>query len=296
MEIGRDRTVDYLGHADNEAALVLENAVGADSEAVISVILGHYVEWDCFAEFEAALNNLGRAAQDFDSDGFVGATLVRPQQGSNLFTVILRFRGQDSLQAWMLSETRRLMSARLHKYTQSEVEVRVGSHTAVDLLLTGHDQASTTAAPKPPPAKWKVCCIVCVSLYICSLPAAFWLTPAMGRAGVPTLWAVLVTSTINTYLHGYTLTPLFSLWLKPWLDADRPAFLTRHPALNASFPVRWLYEGFNPTELAAVMALMFGLLIGFAVSADIFDSYGPGNGIPSENATLVGCGMVFPYP
>lgn len=196
----------------------------------------------------------------------------------------------------MTSETRRLMAARLHKFTQSAAEVRVGTHTAVDLLLSGADTVTPTATAKPPPPKWKVCCVVCVALYICSLPAAFWLVPAMSRGGVPTLWAVLVTSTINTYLHGYTLTPLFSLWLKRWLGADRPAIFTKYPWVKQFFLVRWLYDGFSNQELYAVMALMVGMLIGFGFSADIYSEYGPSKGLPAANATIVACGMVFPYP
>jgi len=298
-QLQRDNTQDFLECADQEVATVLKSTAVAqkDDDAIISIVSGHYVKWEHFSEFEEALNNLGRAAEDFDSKGFMGTTLVRPQPGCNLFTVITRFRGAAALQAWMTSDQRRLMAARLLKYTQSAAEVRVGTHTAVDLLLTGSDQPTMAhATANPPPPKWKVCCIVCVALYICSLPAAFWLVPLMAGV-VPTLWAVLVTSTINTYLHGYTLTPLFSLWLKRWLSADRPAIFTKYPWVKNFFLVRWLYDGFNPQELYAVMALCVGMLIGFGFSANIYEEYGPLNGLPAdENTAIIGCGMVFPYP
>lgn len=199
-------------------------------------------------------------------------------------------------QGWMTSGMRRQMAARLHKYTQTEVEVRVETHTALDLLLAGHSQAEPASVAKPPPAKWKGMVIVCCALYICSLPSAYWLTPYMGREGVPSVWGSLVTSFINTYAHGYTLTPLFSLWAKPWLDLDRPAIFAKYAWVKKSFPVRWTYDGFSPRELPAVMTLMVGLLVGFAVSANIYSAYEPNKGLPAANATIIGCGMVFPYP
>jgi len=295
--IGRARTEDLLGEADEHMAAVLQSSQKRPaSGAGISVVFNHHVDMELYDEYEETLRDYGQAAENFDCKGFLGCTLVRPKPGSNMFMMIMRFRDAASLEAWMTSGTRRQMAARLHKFTQSEAEVRVATHTALDLLLTGHGEAQAAEVARPPPAKFKVMMIVCVALYICSLPSAYWLTPYMGANGVPSVWGSLVTSTINTYLHGYTLTPLFSLWAKPWLDMDRPEVFTKYRWLKKFFAVRWVYDGFSPTELPGIMCLLVGLLIGFAVSSNIYDEWGPFFGEPAANGTVVACGMVFPYP
>jgi uncharacterized protein len=97
----------------------------SDPAEVVSVIR-HEVKPGSEAAYETWTKDVVPIAQEFP--GHRGVTVMRPAPGSHLYTVVLHFDALDHLRAWLESDIRRQLLARIepHLSRDTEVEIRPG--------------------------------------------------------------------------------------------------------------------------------------------------------------------------
>lgn len=236
------------------------------ADGIVTVVLNHHVKPGRFDAFEDACRDLADAAEQFNACGFVGHTLVRPAQDSNIYTLIFRYQNKEALEKWLTSDEQSRFAARLYKLVQSPAEVQVHNYSAVDLLLHGFD--SNAKGRQPPPPKWKTFCLIAVSLYPWSLISAYVWAPLLASWGVVYPAIALCTSFFNCGSHSYTTTPILSRILSTWLSKQTPIPSWANPEHPL---VRWPIQGFNQQELNCLFCGYWAWVLGrWRPSATIF--------------------------
>jgi len=264
VEYSMTETMDeHISAAAGEASELLQAAedeslgLTASSDGIITMILNYNVKPGCFDAFEEAFQDLNDAALRFNPENFVGETLVRPPPNSNSFTTILRYRSKDALQKWLASEDRGVLTARLYKLVQSPAEVKVQNYSAVELLFSGY--AHGEGSEQLPPPRWKTFLLICFTLYGFSLISLYVIAPFLNSLGSPYFFTSLVTSIFNCGSHSYTVTPVLSGILAPWLQHQTP-----HPSwMSPDNPFyRLAMKGFTTAELNNLVVFYFAWVLG----------------------------------
>jgi uncharacterized protein len=156
--------------------------------------------------------------------GFLGSGWVRPEEGSDLWYVLYRFRDLETLEAWESSDTRREWLA---TGTEFAHEVRVERRTGIEgwfdaTSASSIDSRSTRTAPvqlpvPSAPPRWKQAVSIWIGFYPTTLLVT-WLTgfiPVL--ADLPLPLRLLLTTLVMTPLMTYLILPWVTRMLRPWL-------------------------------------------------------------------------------
>lgn len=225
----------------------------------ISMVLTHRVKEGMFRQFEEECDMLEPLISSICHREFVSVTVVRPQQGSNSYSVIMQFRNRKALQQWLTCDQRRTFVNNIRGLLETAAEVKLSDFSTVDLLMS--DYNTTTQAT--PPAKWKTALIVTAAVLPYSIISKLFLAPALSGAGVGLPLIILATATFNTFGHAYTLTPALSSLLSGWLhrSSNTLKYLEQETDGVDRF-VAWLWKGFGRSALCAIFWLLCGITIG----------------------------------
>ena len=130
------------------------------------------------------------------------------------------------------------------------------NYSAVELLLSGYGNQSSEQVPPP---KWKTFLLICFTLYSFSLISLYVIAPFLTSLGSPYPLTSLVTSIFNCSSHSYSLTPILSGILAPWLQNQTP-----HPTwMKPDNPFyRVAMKGFTPAELKNLVVFYVGWVLG----------------------------------
>lgn len=75
------------------------------SATVATLLIQHQVKPGAAPQYETLLNEIVPAAQRFV--GHLGVNIIRPAEGSNTYTIVLRFDTEEHLQVWLESAVRK---------------------------------------------------------------------------------------------------------------------------------------------------------------------------------------------
>jgi antibiotic biosynthesis monooxygenase (ABM) superfamily enzyme len=181
---------------------------------VVSVIR-HQVRPGSEAAYEAWTQSIVPIAQTFA--GHSGVAVIRPPQGSRLYTVVLHFDTLDHLRAWLESDTRQalLRDIEPHLLQPGDVEIRPG----LDFWLPPPGERRA-----PPVRQFLLALSVIYPLVLIVPPLAA--AAAAGLAGaLPAIAPMassaplrgLVTATLIVGLMTWVIMPRYTRLVSGWL-------------------------------------------------------------------------------
>jgi antibiotic biosynthesis monooxygenase (ABM) superfamily enzyme len=159
------------------------------------------------ARFEPLLHEMITAAQGFD--GHLGVDVLRPD-GGGVYEIIFRYRSRSEQHAWMASDRRRALSARIDRLLDdgATAEVRAVDGWEGWFVTPGY-------APPDPPRRWKMAVVTFAALYPLLLALITLLRPVIGGRPVPL--TLLVTLGLTVPLMTWLVMPLLTVRLGAWL-------------------------------------------------------------------------------
>lgn len=159
------------------------------------------------AQFEGLLHEVIAAARGFE--GHLGVDVLRPE-GGGTYQIIYRYRSHAAHEAWMGSERRRLLVARIDELLDDSTGAEVRSVDGWEgwFVAPGY-------APPAPPRRWKMAVITLGALYPIVLGLITALRPLTG--GWPLPVGMLLTMGLTIPLMTWVVMPALTTRLGPWL-------------------------------------------------------------------------------
>ena len=173
---------------------------------VVSVIR-HDVKPGHAEAYERWMKEVQPVAQGFP--GHQGVAIIRPAEGSNVYTIVLHFDTLEHLRGWLESDVRNQLVANIdpHLTHRGEVEIRPG----LEFWLS--PPGATHARP------WKQFVLILAVIYPLSLTLGWVAAPLM--AAVPTLAQpairLLLISATMIALMTWVIMPTLTRWVSGWL-------------------------------------------------------------------------------
>ena len=161
-------------------------------------------------EWEALITRILRAAQDLP--GNLGATVLKPiSQATPEYRIIIRFDNSASLDRWKTSPDR------LHQLKSLEAmeSVPVTIEQVTGLEVWFELPADVLARQMSPPPRHKMMLASGIGVYLTITPLLFFLGSFLDR--FPLYVATLIMVSIAVVLLTYTVMPLVTRILRPWL-------------------------------------------------------------------------------
>ncbi|WP_102194044.1 antibiotic biosynthesis monooxygenase [Microbacterium aurantiacum] len=157
--------------------------------------------------------------------GFLGSGWVRAGEHSQVWHMLYRFAGDETLEAWERSAEREWWLSMGEGFVRSERSKRrtgiegwfdepaTGSITVVD-AATG----ATEVAAAPP--RWKQAVAIWLGFFPLNIAFAYLMSPIPGWGDVLPIWLrVLITTLV--------LTPIMTYWVLPWVTRSLRNWLAR---------------------------------------------------------------------
>ena len=168
------------------------------------------------ADFEAWARDIVAAARQFP--GHLGASVL-DAPGSREYHILFNFADRGSLRAWLDSEERRRLLARVGELLETDRGLQQLTGLETWFKLPG----SNVPTMKPPP-RWKMWLVSLVAVYPLVLSFQALVVPRMAGLPLPlrALLFPLVLLTLMTFVVMPTATRLLRRWLGPRQD-DREA-------------------------------------------------------------------------
>jgi uncharacterized protein len=189
----------------------------------VTVVLTRRVRPGCEQAFEAVLARLTEVAKQ--QSGFEAVTILRPEpDGRSAYAVVVHFRSQSELTAWLSTPQRLALVAEADQYCDTELRQQESSGVEGWFTVPG------TQLVKPPP-RIKMAITTWLGLVPLLLPINLWLGPHLSAIPpVPRLaGAALVMTFAMTYLVMPALTRLLHRWLWPVREMGRSRGGARRP-------------------------------------------------------------------
>ena len=181
-------------------------AVSASSEVVS--LFRHDVRAGLEHAYEAWVQEVRPIAQRFP--GHQGVAIIRPQEGSRVFTIVLHFDTLEHLRAWLDSDIRHELLRKVEPLLTTEpaeVEIRPG----MEFWLAPPGQKHARL--------WKQFVLITAVIYPVSLATAWIAQPlfdAVPALGVPLVRA-LVISAVIVALMTWAIMPRLTRAVARWL-------------------------------------------------------------------------------
>lgn len=162
-------------------------------------------------------------------DGFLGSGWVRPEEGSDVWYMLYRFRDLETLERWENSPQRAdwvrsgedfAKAVRVERRTGIEGWFDADAAASVDPRKT--DGSPRTAAVQRPipaaPPRWKQAITIWCGFFPTSLLIGWLLTLSPLTADLALPLRVLLTTLVMTPVMTYAVLPWVTRALRPWLQ------------------------------------------------------------------------------
>lgn len=175
-------------------------------EGPVTVMSARRVKPGCEAELEAALKAMVAAGSAFV--GHMGATVFRPDAGSDVYRIVFKFDRLENLQVWETSTERARLLERIRALTVGEASFEALSGLETWFTLPGARTVKPPPRPKMAALTW-LALFPIVSLLLWALGPLLAELPFLVRSLIIT---GLVTG-LMTWVVMPRLTRLFARWL-----------------------------------------------------------------------------------
>ena len=100
-----------MANGENHPAIPLKQGIFMAQQKSVTLVISHLLDPQHGQRYEEWLGKIMPIAAEFP--GHLGANVIRPAAGQNLWSVIIRFDTLEHLYAWTQSETRRQLVAEI---------------------------------------------------------------------------------------------------------------------------------------------------------------------------------------
>lgn len=175
----------------------------------VSFIITHHVLPGRHEDYEKWLRNIIAEAAKYK--GHMGAHVMRPAHGDNVYEIAVRFATRADAESWVNSETRRSLIRDVEPLISEPEKLNIKS--GIDYWFT-----SVTEGNKPPKV-WKQWLATASVIWPLSMILPFVLAPLfenvpiLGEFGVRHLVSALVTVGLLVYVIMPRYTRLIAKWL-----------------------------------------------------------------------------------
>jgi uncharacterized protein len=185
---------------------------GSQRDEPVTVLYSRRVKPGREADFEAWARDIVAAARQFP--GHLGASVL-DAPGSREYHILFNFADRGSLRAWLDSEERRRLLARVGELLEADRGLQQLTGLETWFKLPG----SNVPTMKPPP-RWKMWLVSLVAVYPLVLIFQALVVPRMAGLPLPlrALLFPLVLLTLMTFVVMPTATRLLRRWLGPRQD------------------------------------------------------------------------------
>jgi antibiotic biosynthesis monooxygenase (ABM) superfamily enzyme len=198
-------TMGVLMRPESDAALLNS---GEDGGSGVFFIVRHHVKPGMNAEYEKWLKKLMFKAAEFP--GHLGVQVIKPSDGSDEFTIAVRFQSEKEAKDWQDSHVRQEIAAESHKYLRKQEFFEM--HSGIDFWFTPGSVA---------PPKWKQWILTTVVIWPLSVVIPLSLLPIFDYLGMPNIF------TIYQAIFALVIVGIATYWAMPWCT---------------HFVYRWLYS------------------------------------------------------
>ena len=176
---------------------------------VVTAVIEHDVRAGAERDYEAWLQYVTTSAQRFP--GHVGVNIIRPHEGGQRYTIVLRFDTLAHLQTWLGSEARRRLVAQVGPFL--ERGDRVDIKTGLEFWFT------PPSAAQRHPAAYKQFLLTLSAIFPLTLLVPWVLRPLF--EAVPVFGALfmrnLVVDAVIVGLITYVIMPRYTRLVAGWL-------------------------------------------------------------------------------
>ena len=179
------------------------------SDDTVTGIIVHEPRPEARAEYERWLDEIREACRRFP--GYLSTDVIRPVDGHDSYTVVIRFKGVEQLKAWIESDVRRDFLQRIeHALEKGD---RYVIKTGLDFWF-----AQPTAAP--PPKRYKQFLLTLSAIFPLTIAVPWLLGPLLGGDGVMAfIGGKFVVATAIVGLMVYVVMPRYTRLVAKWLYA-----------------------------------------------------------------------------
>jgi uncharacterized protein len=190
--------------SETGAAREVEHSLSVDP---VSTQVSRTVPLAKVAEFESLLHEVIAAARGFD--GHLGVDILRPD-GGGTYHIIFRYRGPAEHRAWMESDQRHQLVARIDELLDDATGAQVRTVDGWEGWFV-----SPGYAPPAPPRRWKMAAITLGTLYPIVLALSTVLRPLIHEWPLPV--GLLLSLALTVSLMTWVVMPALTNRLGPWL-------------------------------------------------------------------------------
>lgn len=157
--------------------------------------------------------------------GFLGSGSVRAGEHSQIWHMLYRFAGVETLEAWERSPEREWWLSMGEGFVRSErSKRRSGIEGWFDEPATGSitvaDAATGATEVTPAPPRWKQAVAIWLGFFPVNLVFTYLVSPIPGWGEALPIWLrVLITTLV--------LTPIMTYWVLPWVTRGLRGWLAR---------------------------------------------------------------------
>lgn len=157
--------------------------------------------------------------------GFLGSGWVRNGEDSQVWHMLYRFTGDDTLEAWERSPEREWWLSMGQGFVRSErTKRRTGIEGWFDEPATGSitvvDAATGATEVVTAPPRWKQAVAIWLGFFPLNVGFTYLMNPIPGWGDVLPIWLrVLITTLV--------LTPIMTYWVLPWVTRSLRNWLAR---------------------------------------------------------------------
>ncbi|MFQ6397434.1 antibiotic biosynthesis monooxygenase [Nocardia sp. KC 131] len=181
--------------------------MGGEVAEPVSTRISRTVPAEKVNQFEALLHEMNTAARGFE--GHLGVDVLRPD-GGGVYEVIFRYRGYAEHAAWMGSERRTLIAARIDELLDDGTTATVRSVDGWEGWFVNPGYA-----PPAPPQRWKMALITFGVLYPVVLGLTVGLRPL--TSGWPLPLGMALTMSVTIPIMTWIVMPALTARLGDWL-------------------------------------------------------------------------------
>jgi antibiotic biosynthesis monooxygenase (ABM) superfamily enzyme len=181
-------------------------AEAIDCDTPVTIIVKRRPKPDRIEDFEAVMSATTKDAMSFK--GHLGANIIKPTKAGDPYRIVFKFDSMRNYLAWEGSEVREQWLVRYAEVSLGDLEQEILSGLETWFTLPGEE------ALVPPP-RYKMMCIVWLSIFPLSLLLNYSLKPVISELHIIAQLAIisLILVILMTYVVMPSMAKVFHRWL-----------------------------------------------------------------------------------
>lgn len=179
-----------------------------NSDEAVTVLVTRSPRKSDRQEFERALSDTINAALEFP--GHLGVTVLKPQDESNVYQIVVRFASETDYQRWCRSPEAAYWLKMLDCFESQppNIETMTG-------IETWFAVSSSASRPIIPPPRYKMAVVTWIAIFV--LIVVINLLFGSFLASLPMLLRSLILTVVLVGLMTYIVMPRMTQWFAGWL-------------------------------------------------------------------------------